>query len=198
MKVCEKLGQEYVDAYTGKLTEAERVRYFYKATGAEETMSWEEFRKRKVFVIPCKPDSQEVIRLIPSISWTNGLAAAVPMLEAALRLHRGESYLRPADLEPGADVRRGRRRQHGGPQQLLVVVPRRGQDGHRVQRLSLEPELPGALEDVPQLRVPEPVQLRALEDLAGRVFRVEQQAADDGLLGLLPGDVYSSPSTASF
>ncbi len=34
-----------------------------------------------------KPDSQEV-RLIPSISWTNGLAVAVPMLEAALRLHR--------------------------------------------------------------------------------------------------------------
>ena len=32
-----------------------------------------------------KPDSKEV-RLIPSISWTNGLAAAVPMLEAALRL----------------------------------------------------------------------------------------------------------------
>ena len=34
-----------------------------------------------------KPDSQEV-RLIPSISWTNGLAAAAPMLEAALRLGR--------------------------------------------------------------------------------------------------------------
>ena len=34
-----------------------------------------------------KPDSHEV-RLIPSISWTNGLAAAVPMLEASLRLHR--------------------------------------------------------------------------------------------------------------
>ena len=34
-----------------------------------------------------KPDSKEV-RLIPSISWTNGLAAAVPMLEAAIRLHR--------------------------------------------------------------------------------------------------------------
>ena len=34
-----------------------------------------------------KPDSQEV-RLLPSISWTNGLAAAVPMLEASLRLHR--------------------------------------------------------------------------------------------------------------
>ena len=34
-----------------------------------------------------KPDSREV-RLLPSISWTNGLAAAVPMLEASLRLHR--------------------------------------------------------------------------------------------------------------
>ena len=113
-------------------------------------------------------------------------------------LHGGEPGLLPADPEPGPDVRRGRRRHHGGPQQLLVVVPRRGQDGHRVQRLSLEPELPGALEDVPQLRVPEPVRLRALEDLAGRVFRVEQQAADHGLLGLLPGSVHSSHSTASF
>ena len=37
-----------------------------------------------------KEDSTEVVRLIPSISWTNGLAAAVPMLEAALRLHRDD------------------------------------------------------------------------------------------------------------
>ena len=59
VKVCEKLGQEYVDAYTGKLTEAERVRFFYKATGCEDTMSWEEFKKRKVFVIPCDPKAQE-------------------------------------------------------------------------------------------------------------------------------------------
>ncbi len=60
VKVCEKLGPEYVKAYTGNLTEDERVRFFYKATGCEDTMSWEEFRKRKVFVIPCKPDTQEV------------------------------------------------------------------------------------------------------------------------------------------
>ena len=38
-----------------------------------------------------KPDSKEV-RLIPSISWTNGLAAAVPMLEAAIRLHREDGF----------------------------------------------------------------------------------------------------------
>ncbi len=59
VKVCEKLGPEYVDAYTGKLTEAERVRFFYKATGCEDTMSWDEFCKRKVFVIPCDPKAQE-------------------------------------------------------------------------------------------------------------------------------------------
>ncbi|MBQ8263525.1 MAG: dehydrogenase, partial [Oscillospiraceae bacterium] len=59
VKVCEKLGQEYVDAYTGKLSEEERVRFFYKATGCEDTMSWEEFKKRKVFVIPCDPNAQE-------------------------------------------------------------------------------------------------------------------------------------------
>lgn len=34
-----------------------------------------------------KPDRQEIVPL-PSIAWTNGLAAAVPMLEAALRLRR--------------------------------------------------------------------------------------------------------------
>ena len=38
------------------LTEEDRVRFFYKATGCEDTMSWEAFQKRKVFVIPCKPD----------------------------------------------------------------------------------------------------------------------------------------------
>ena len=37
-----------------------------------------------------KKDSDETVRLIPSISWTNGLAAAVPMLEAALRLRRDD------------------------------------------------------------------------------------------------------------
>ena len=39
-----------------------------------------------------KPDSHEV-RPLPSISWTNGLAAAVPMLEAALRLERSDLRL---------------------------------------------------------------------------------------------------------
>ncbi|MDR2088234.1 MAG: molybdopterin-dependent oxidoreductase [Clostridiales Family XIII bacterium] len=60
VRVCEKLGKEYVDAYTGKLTEDERVRFFYKATGCEDTMSWEEFKNKKVFILPCKPNAQEV------------------------------------------------------------------------------------------------------------------------------------------
>ena len=59
VKVAEKLGQEYVDAYTGKLTEEERVRFFYAASGCEDRMSWDEFQKRKVFVVPCKPDAQK-------------------------------------------------------------------------------------------------------------------------------------------
>ena len=60
VRVCEKLGREYADAYTGKLTEDERVRFFYKATGCEDAMSWEEFKEKKVFVLPCKKDAQEV------------------------------------------------------------------------------------------------------------------------------------------
>mgnify|MGYP003878986843 CR=1 FL=1 len=59
-KIAEKLGKEYYDAYTGNMSEEERVRLFYKASGCEERMSWEEFSKRKIFVLPCKPDAQEL------------------------------------------------------------------------------------------------------------------------------------------
>ena len=53
-RVAEKLGPEYYDAYTGKLTEAERVRFFYKATGCEDYLSWEEFQKQRIYVVPNK------------------------------------------------------------------------------------------------------------------------------------------------
>jgi trimethylamine-N-oxide reductase (cytochrome c) len=59
-KIAEKLGKDYYDAYTGNMSEEERVRLFYKASGCEERMSWEEFNKRKIFVVPCKPDAQEL------------------------------------------------------------------------------------------------------------------------------------------
>jgi trimethylamine-N-oxide reductase (cytochrome c) len=61
VKICEKLGPEYVRAYTGNgLTEADRVRFFYAASGCEDHMSWEEFQNRKIFVVPCKADAQEI------------------------------------------------------------------------------------------------------------------------------------------
>ncbi len=59
-RVAEKLGREYYDAYTGNLTEEERVRFFYAATGCEDYMSWEEFRKKKIYVIPCKTNTEEL------------------------------------------------------------------------------------------------------------------------------------------
>ena len=59
-KVAEKLGEDYYKAYTGDLTEAERVRFFYKATGCEDYMTWEDFLDRKIFVVPCKKDAQEL------------------------------------------------------------------------------------------------------------------------------------------
>ena len=59
-KVAEKLGKEYYDAYTGNLSDEEKVRFFYKATGCEEYMTWEEFQERKIFIVPCKPDAQEL------------------------------------------------------------------------------------------------------------------------------------------
>ncbi|MBR4953832.1 MAG: dehydrogenase, partial [Oscillospiraceae bacterium] len=61
VKVCEKLGPEYVRAYTGNgLTEEDRVRFFYAASGCEDYMSWEEFQQRKIFVVPCKKNAQEI------------------------------------------------------------------------------------------------------------------------------------------
>lgn len=59
-KVAQKLGQKYYDAYTGKLTEEERVRYFYKASGCEEKLSWDAFKKKKIFVIPCRADMEDI------------------------------------------------------------------------------------------------------------------------------------------
>jgi trimethylamine-N-oxide reductase (cytochrome c) len=58
--VAEKLGPEYYDAYTGKLSEKERVRFFYKASGCEERMSCEEFLEKKIYVVPIKEESQNV------------------------------------------------------------------------------------------------------------------------------------------
>jgi trimethylamine-N-oxide reductase (cytochrome c) len=63
-RVAEKLGPEYYDAYTDHMTDEQRVRFFYKATGCEDYMSWEEFQKRKIFVVPCK--TQEELDAIPA------------------------------------------------------------------------------------------------------------------------------------
>jgi len=60
-EVARKLGPEYYRAYTGgHLTEAERVRLFYKASGCEERMSWEEFNEKKIIVFPCKKDADKL------------------------------------------------------------------------------------------------------------------------------------------
>ncbi|MCD7748658.1 MAG: molybdopterin-dependent oxidoreductase, partial [Oscillospiraceae bacterium] len=63
-RVAEKLGPEYYDAYTDNLSDEDRVRFFYKATGCEDYMSWEEFQQRKIFVVPCK--TQEELDAIPA------------------------------------------------------------------------------------------------------------------------------------
>ena len=59
-EVAKKLGPDYYNAYTCNFTEEERVRLFYKATGLEERMSWDEFSKKKIFVIPCKKDADKL------------------------------------------------------------------------------------------------------------------------------------------
>jgi len=59
-KVAEKLGPEYYDAYTDNMSEEDRVRFFYKATGCEERMSWEEFSDKKVFVVPIDKDTKDI------------------------------------------------------------------------------------------------------------------------------------------
>jgi trimethylamine-N-oxide reductase (cytochrome c) len=60
-EVARKLGPEYYNAYTGgDLSEEERVRLFYKASGNETRMSWEELNEKRIFVIPCKKDAQKL------------------------------------------------------------------------------------------------------------------------------------------
>jgi trimethylamine-N-oxide reductase (cytochrome c) len=58
-RVAAKLGPEYYDLYTDNLSEEDRVRLFYKVSGCEERMSWEEFQKRRIFVVPNKKNAQD-------------------------------------------------------------------------------------------------------------------------------------------
>jgi trimethylamine-N-oxide reductase (cytochrome c) len=59
-RVAEKLGRDVYDAYTCNLSEEDRVKYFYKATGCEDYMTWEEFSQKEIFVVPCKDGAQEL------------------------------------------------------------------------------------------------------------------------------------------
>ena len=59
VKVLEQFGPEYVKAYTGDLTEEERVRFFYKASGCEEKMSFEEWNERKIYVVPVSETAKD-------------------------------------------------------------------------------------------------------------------------------------------
>ena len=104
-----------------------------------------------------------------------------------LGLHGCEPCRVLADLQPRREVSRGRGVDHTVPQQLLVLAAGSVQDGDGVQLSVLVPELPGRLEDVPQLRLAEVRGLRALEDQAGAVVRVDQQGADHRLLRSFPG-----------
>jgi len=53
-RVALEFGEDVYNAYTCNLTEEERVRYFYKASGCEDYMTWEEFNRQKIFIVPCK------------------------------------------------------------------------------------------------------------------------------------------------
>ena len=59
-EVARKLGQDVYDAYTCNMSEEDRVRYFYKVTGCEDFMTWEEFQEKEIFVLPCKEDAQDL------------------------------------------------------------------------------------------------------------------------------------------
>lgn len=59
-RVAEKLGPDVYNAYTCNMTEEERVRYFYKVTGCEDFMTWEEFQEKEIFILPCKEDAQDL------------------------------------------------------------------------------------------------------------------------------------------
>ena len=59
VRILQEFGEDYVKAYTGGLTEEERVRFFYKATGCEERMSFEEWNEKKIFVVPVSKDTKD-------------------------------------------------------------------------------------------------------------------------------------------
>ncbi|MCL2409276.1 MAG: molybdopterin-dependent oxidoreductase [Oscillospiraceae bacterium] len=59
-EVARKLGPDFYKAYTCDLTEEERVRFFYAATGCEDYMTWDEFNERRIFVVPIKKDADKL------------------------------------------------------------------------------------------------------------------------------------------
>ena len=59
-RVAEKLGQDYYDAYTCKLSAEEVIKRFYKCAPISDEIPFEEFEKDNILVLPQKPDIKSV------------------------------------------------------------------------------------------------------------------------------------------
>jgi trimethylamine-N-oxide reductase (cytochrome c) len=69
VKVAEKLGPEYVDAYTAGNMDIERVaEVFYKASGVAGLDKNGDFFAKDIYVLPCIPDIQDFEKYPPGLS----------------------------------------------------------------------------------------------------------------------------------
>ena len=59
-KIAEKLGQDYYDVYTGNASTEKKLELWFKASGIEKDISFEAFKEKQYFVVPCDPDVLKV------------------------------------------------------------------------------------------------------------------------------------------
>jgi len=59
-KVAEKLGKDYYDLYTGNASTEKKLELWFKASGVDKHMSFEEFKKKQYYVYPCDPEVLKV------------------------------------------------------------------------------------------------------------------------------------------
>ncbi len=55
-KIAEKLGSDYYDLYTGNLSTEKKLELWFKTSGVDQDISYEEFLEKQYYVVPCDPD----------------------------------------------------------------------------------------------------------------------------------------------
>ena len=59
-EIAKQMGPEYYEKLCGTYTDEELRELFFKVTGLEDNISWEEFKEKKMYMLPLKKNAQEI------------------------------------------------------------------------------------------------------------------------------------------